>query len=165
VERLLAAGGVPPGLLTLEITEGAVMTDPATAIAVLHRLSAAGVRLSIDDFGTGYSSLAYLKRLPVHEVKLDKAFVIGMTSDRNDAAIVRSTVELTRNLGLHMVAEGVEDAETWRALTAMGCELAQGYHLAPPMPPDEAVAWLHRHPERLAPAVALAGPTAPPADP
>jgi EAL domain-containing protein (putative c-di-GMP-specific phosphodiesterase class I) len=100
---------------------------------------------TIDDFGTGYSSLAYLKRLPVNEVKLDNAFVIGMTSDPNDAAIVRSTVELSRNLGLRMVAEGVEDAGTWQALATMGCELAQGYHLAPPMPPDQATAWLQRH--------------------
>jgi diguanylate cyclase (GGDEF)-like protein len=150
VDRLLARAGVPPGLLTLEITEGAVMTDPAAATAVLHQLSAAGVRLSIDDFGTGYSSLAYLKRLPVDEVKLDKSFVIGMTVDPNDAAIVRSTIELTRNLGLRMVAEGVEDAETWQALAAMGCELAQGYHLAPPMPPDQATAWLQRHADELA---------------
>jgi diguanylate cyclase (GGDEF)-like protein len=159
VERLLAAAGVPPGLLTLEITEGAVMTDPATAIAVLHRLSAAGVRLSIDDFGTGYSSLAYLKRLPVDEVKLDKAFVLGMTSDRNDAAIVRSTIELTRNLGLQMVAEGVEDAETWRALAAMGCEFAQGYYLARPMPADQATAWLRQHLDQLAASLEHSGPS------
>jgi diguanylate cyclase (GGDEF)-like protein len=144
VGRLLGNTGLPPNLLTLEITEGAVMGDPVTAIAVLQQLSALGVRLAIDDFGTGYSSLAYLKRLPVDEVKLDKAFVIGMTSDPNDAAIVRSTVELTRNLGLRMVAEGVEDAETWQALAAMGCELAQGYYLAPPLPPDKATAWLRQ---------------------
>jgi EAL domain-containing protein (putative c-di-GMP-specific phosphodiesterase class I) len=109
---------------------------------VLHRLADAGVRLSIDDFGTGYSSLAYLKRLPVDEVKLDRSFVLGMTSDPDDAAIVRSTIELARNLGLRMVAEGVEDQETWDALAAMGCELAQGYHLARPMPAAEATAWL-----------------------
>jgi predicted signal transduction protein with EAL and GGDEF domain len=142
VRGLLAASGLPAGLLTLEITEGAVMTDPAAAVAVLHRLADAGVRLSIDDFGTGYSSLAYLKRLPVDEVKLDRSFVLGMTSDPDDAAIVRSTIELARNLGLRMVAEGVEDQETWDALAAMGCELAQGYHLARPMPPAEATGWL-----------------------
>jgi EAL domain-containing protein (putative c-di-GMP-specific phosphodiesterase class I) len=142
VRGLLAASGLPAGLLTLEITEGAVMTDPAAAVAVLHQLAGAGVRLSIDDFGTGYSSLAYLKRLPVDEVKLDKSFVLGMTSDRDDAAIVRSTVELARNLGLRMVAEGVEDQATWDALAAMGCELAQGYHLARPMPAAEATDWL-----------------------
>jgi diguanylate cyclase (GGDEF)-like protein len=142
VRRLLAATGLPAGLLTLEITEGAVMTDPGAAVAVLHQLAGAGVRLSIDDFGTGYSSLAYLKRLPVDEVKLDKSFVLGMTTDLDDAAIVRSTVELARNLGLRMVAEGVEDQQTWNALAAMGCELAQGYHLARPMPAEEATAWL-----------------------
>jgi diguanylate cyclase (GGDEF)-like protein len=142
VRGLLAASGLPAGLLTLEITEGAVMTDPAAAIAVLHQLAGAGVRLSIDDFGTGYSSLAYLKRLPVDEVKLDKSFVLGMTSDADDAAIVRSTVELARNLGLRMVAEGVEDQATWDALAAMGCELAQGYVLARPMPAREATDWL-----------------------
>jgi len=100
------------------------------------------VRLSIDDFGTGYSSLAYLKRLPVDEVKLDKSLVLGLTSDPDDEAIVRSTVDLARNLGLRMVAEGVEDQATWDALAAMGCELAQGYHLARPMPAGEATAWL-----------------------
>jgi diguanylate cyclase (GGDEF)-like protein len=142
VRGLLAASGLPAGLLTLEITEGAVMTDPTAAIAVLDQLAEAGVRLSIDDFGTGYSSLAYLKRLPVDEVKLDKSFVLGMTSDPDDRAIVRSTVELARNLGLRMVAEGVEDQATWDALAAMGCELAQGYHLASPMPAAEATAWL-----------------------
>jgi EAL domain-containing protein (putative c-di-GMP-specific phosphodiesterase class I) len=164
IHRLLAKTGMPPGRLTLEITEGAVMTDPAAAIAILHQLSAAGVRLSIDDFGTGYSSLAYLKRLPVDEVKLDKSFVLGMTSDPDDAAIVRSTVELTRNLGLRMVAEGVEDQATWDALAAMGCELAQGYHLAPPMPPDQASAWLRRHLEQLTSASALAGSRSPQRD-
>ena len=144
VERLLAGEGVPPGLLTLEITEGAVMLDPTAATAVLHRLSGAGVRLSIDDFGTGYSSLAYLTRLPVDEVKLDKSFVLGMTTDPDDAAIVRSTIELAHSLGLGMVAEGVEDRETWAALAAMGCELAQGNYLAPPMPAEEASRWLRR---------------------
>jgi diguanylate cyclase (GGDEF)-like protein len=142
VRGLVAANGVPADLLTLEITEGAVMTDPAAAIAVLQQLAAAGVRLSIDDFGTGYSSLAYLKRLPVDEVKLDKSFVLGLTSDPDDEAIVRSTVDLARNLGLRMVAEGVEDQATWDALAAMGCELAQGYHLARPMPAEQATAWL-----------------------
>jgi diguanylate cyclase (GGDEF)-like protein len=142
VDRLLAGVGVPPGLLTLELTEGAVMTDPDATIAVLHQLSGAGVRLSIDDFGTGYSSLAYLKRLPVDEVKLDKAFVMGMTVDADDEAIVSSTIELAHNLGLRIVAEGVEDRETWDALAVLGCELAQGHYLAPPMPAEAATRWL-----------------------
>ena len=145
VDRLLAGVGVPPGLLTLELTEGAVMTDPEATIAVLHQLSGAGVRLAIDDFGTGYSSLAYLKRLPVDEVKLDKAFVMGMTVDADDEAIVSSTIELAHNLGLRIVAEGVEDRATWEALAALGCELAQGHYVAPPMPAEQATAWLWEH--------------------
>jgi diguanylate cyclase (GGDEF)-like protein len=145
VDRLLAGVGVPPGLLTLELTEGAVMTDPDATIAVLHQLSGAGVRLSIDDFGTGYSSLAYLKRLPVDEVKLDKAFVIGMTVDADDEAIVSSTIELAHNLGLRIVAEGVEDQETWDALAVLGCELAQGHYVAPPMAAEQATRWLWEH--------------------
>ena len=145
VDRLLAGVGVPPGLLTLELTEGAVMTDPEATIAVLHQLSGAGVRLSIDDFGTGYSSLAYLKQLPVDEVKLDKAFVMGMTVDADDEAIVSSTIELAHNLGLRIVAEGVEDRETWDALAVLGCELAQGHYLAPPMAAEEATRWLWAH--------------------
>jgi diguanylate cyclase (GGDEF)-like protein len=142
VDRLLAGVGVPPGLLTLELTEGAVMTDPDATIAVLHQLSGAGVRLSIDDFGTGYSSLAYLKQLPVDEVKLDKAFVMGMTVDADDEAIVSSTIELAHNLGLRIVAEGVEDRETWDALAVLGCELAQGHYVAPPMAAEAATRWL-----------------------
>jgi diguanylate cyclase (GGDEF)-like protein len=146
VARLVAQPGVPPGTLTLEITESGVMTDPEAAIAMLWGLRHIGVRLSIDDFGTGYSSLAYLKRLPVDEVKLDKSFVLNMTSDANDAAIVRSTIELAHNLGLQLVAEGVEDQETLELLAALGCDLVQGYHLARPMPADELVL-LQRHPE------------------
>jgi len=128
-----------------------VMTDPSATIAVLHQLSAAGVQLSIDDFGTGYSSLAYLKRLPVDEVKLDKSFVMQMTADPNDAAIVRSTIELARILGLRMVAEGVEDRQTWETLAAMGCDLAQGYFLARPMPAEETTRWLRDLPAGHAP--------------
>jgi EAL domain-containing protein (putative c-di-GMP-specific phosphodiesterase class I) len=143
VAELLARVGVAPDTLTLEITESGVMTDPEAAIAVLWALRRVGVRLSVDDFGTGYSSLAYLKRLPVDEVKLDKSFVLNMTHDADDAAIVRSTIELAHNLGLQLVAEGIEDQKTLELLTALGCDLAQGYHLARPMPADELVG-LHR---------------------
>ena len=121
------------------------MADPEASIAVLWGLRRVGVRLSVDDFGTGYSSLAYLKRLPVDEVKLDKSFVLNMTGDADDAAIVRSTIELAHNLGLQLVAEGVEDQETLELLAALGCDLAQGYHLARPIPADE-LARLQRHP-------------------
>jgi EAL domain-containing protein (putative c-di-GMP-specific phosphodiesterase class I) len=105
VAELIARAGVAPGSLTVEITESGVMTDPEAAIAMLWGLRRIGVRLSVDDFGTGYSSLAYLKRLPVDEVKLDKSFVLNMTGDPDDAAIVRSTVELAHNLGLQLVAD------------------------------------------------------------
>jgi EAL domain-containing protein (putative c-di-GMP-specific phosphodiesterase class I) len=145
VAGLIAQAEVPPDTLTLEITESGVMADPEAAITVLWGLRRVGVRLSVDDFGTGYSSLAYLKRLPVDEVKLDKSFVLNMTGDADDAAIVRSTIELAHNLGLQLVAEGVENQETLELLAALGCDLAQGYHLARPIPAGE-LARLQRHP-------------------
>jgi diguanylate cyclase (GGDEF)-like protein len=150
VAGLLARAAVAPGTLTLEITESGVMTDPEAAIAMLWGLRRIGVRLSVDDFGTGYSSLAYLKRLPVDEVKLDRSFVLNMTGDANDAAIVRSTIELAHNLGLQLVAEGVEDQETLELLAALGCDLAQGYHLARPIPADELAGLPHAVPTSIA---------------
>ena len=142
----LVAAGLPAGALTLEITEDQVMIDSERAIGVLAQLRDLGVHLSVDDFGTGYSSLAYLKRLPVDEVKLDKSFVLNMTGDADDAAIVQSTIELAHNLGLQLVAEGVEDQETLELLTKLGCDLAQGYHLARPLPAGE-LARRHRSPD------------------
>ena len=118
------------------------MTDPVRALEVLTRLDAMGVRLAIDDFGTGYSSLAYLKRLPVDELKIDRGFVTSMTSDRADAFIVRCAVDLGRNLGLCIVAEGVEDDATVEALRALGCTQAQGYHFSRPVPGPELTARL-----------------------
>jgi EAL domain-containing protein (putative c-di-GMP-specific phosphodiesterase class I) len=142
VAALLARWGVPPERLELEITESTIMGDPFRARQVLQRLDSMGVRLSIDDFGTGYSSLGYLKRLPVSEIKIDKSFVLNMTNDENDAVIVRSTIDLGRNLGLEVVAEGVENAEAWRNLELYGCDIAQGYYLSRPVPADELTAWL-----------------------
>jgi diguanylate cyclase (GGDEF)-like protein len=130
----LAAHRTPPALLGLEITETTIMEDPDRALAVLTRLSDAGVRLSIDDFGTGYSSLAYLKSLPVHELKIDRSFVAGMTTSERDRVIVDSTVALGRRLGLDVVAEGVEDEGTRAALGDLGCELAQGFLFSRPVP-------------------------------
>ena len=130
----LSAHRTPPELLGLEITETTIMEDPERALAVLTRLAAAGVRLSIDDFGTGYSSLAYLKALPVHELKIDRSFVAGMTNSERDRVIVDSTVALGRRLGLDVVAEGVEDEPTRAALAGLGCELAQGYLFSRPVP-------------------------------
>jgi diguanylate cyclase (GGDEF)-like protein len=133
VERLLTQHGVPAELLRLEVTESAVMGDAARCMEVLQRLHDLGVRLSIDDFGTGYSSMAYLRRLPVDELKIDRSFVLGMTTTQHDAVLVRTAIDLGHNLGLTVVAEGVEGAEHVTALRALGCDIAQGYHYARPM--------------------------------
>jgi diguanylate cyclase (GGDEF)-like protein len=136
IPRLLELTGVPARRLELEITESMLMLDPARAKATLERLAAIGLRLSVDDFGTGYSSLANLKRLPVDGIKIDKSFVIDMPHDPSDAAIVRSTIELAHNLGLKVVAEGVESHEAWQRLAALGCDLAQGFHISRPLPAE-----------------------------
>ncbi|HVA91343.1 MAG TPA: EAL domain-containing protein [Chloroflexota bacterium] len=146
VDRHIARCGGAPGDLTLEITEGSLMTDPARAREVLVRLHALGVRLAIDDFGTGYSSLGYLKELPVDEVKIDKSFVLGMgTGDRRDEAIVRSVVAMAHALGLSVVAEGVEDAVTFALLGTFGCDVAQGYYLSRPKPAVELNRWMNEY--------------------
>ena len=142
VTRLLRRHGVPARLLTLEITESSVMTDPAGAMGMLAALNDMGVRLSIDDFGTGYSSLSYLKRLPVHEVKIDRSFVTNMVTDADDETIVRSIIDLAANLSLDVVAEGVEDSAAWQRLGQLRCTYAQGYHLGRPMPISELLPWL-----------------------
>ncbi|MDQ1402814.1 MAG: hypothetical protein QOG03_1130 [Actinomycetota bacterium] len=142
VVTALERWGVPAGLLELEITESAIMADPVRAHRLLTELAAAGVKLSIDDFGTGYSSLAYLKDLPVDQLKIDRSFVSHMHDDPNDAIIVRSVIDLGHNLGLRTVAEGVEDLDTWEQLTTLGCDSAQGYYLAKPMPAASFSAWL-----------------------
>jgi diguanylate cyclase (GGDEF)-like protein/PAS domain S-box-containing protein len=140
--NLLSRWNLEPTWVELEITESALAADPERAMRILTRFSAMGMRITIDDFGTGYSSLAYLKRLPVDEIKIDKSFVLGMVNDENDATIVRSTIDLGHNLGLKVVAEGVEDQATWDLLTAWGCDLAQGYFLSHPLPAPDLVAWL-----------------------
>ena len=154
-DALLVKHRVPAEAFCLEITESAIMDDPARALATLNRLSLLGFRLSIDDFGTGYSSLAYLKRLPVDELKIDKSFVMSMEKDLDDAKIVRSTIDLAHNLGLTVVAEGVEDAKAWQLLRELECDEAQGYHMGRPMPATEfrawSEAWLARNPNRPAP--------------
>ncbi|GAB6900264.1 putative bifunctional diguanylate cyclase/phosphodiesterase [Kineosporia succinea] len=142
VDALLRRHRVPPALLTLEVTENTVMTDPHRAVAVLAMLRAAGVRIAIDDYGTGYSSLAYLKRLSVDELKIDRSFIIGMTSDDNDQIIVRSTIDLGHNLGLQVVAEGVEDAASWRHLQVLGCDVIQGFTVQAPLAADEFDTWI-----------------------
>jgi diguanylate cyclase (GGDEF)-like protein len=128
--------------LSLEVTESAIMVDAAHAQSMLQFFKDIGLRLSIDDFGTGYSSLSYLKKLPVDELKIDRSFVIHMATDRDDATIVRSTIDLGHNMGLKVVAEGVENEAAWEMLKAWGCDLAQGYYVSAPVPPDELVEWL-----------------------
>ena len=141
---ILVRHGVAASAFCLEITESAIMDDPQRAEAMLNRLSEQGFKLSIDDFGTGYSSLAYLKRLPVDELKIDKSFVMGMETGEDDAMIVRSTIDLAHNLGLTVVAEGVETAAIQDRLRALACDEAQGYHIARPLPVDDFLAWQAR---------------------
>jgi diguanylate cyclase (GGDEF)-like protein len=142
LDALCRAHGVEPSMLVLEITETEMMADPSRTIRMLERLASLGVELSVDDFGTGYSSLSYLQRLPVHEIKVDKSFVLGMTADDANTKIVRSIVDLGHNLGLRVIAEGVEDRITWEALAALGCDIAQGYYLSRPLPGPQLTAWL-----------------------
>jgi len=150
IQRLTTELDVPTDRLVVEITESVIMSDPNRALEVLNRLHALGVRLSIDDFGTGYSSLAYLKSLPVQELKVDRSFVTHMRERHSELAIVRSTVDLGHNLGMHVVAEGVEDAATWQELNALGCDEIQGYFLGKPMPATTVVDWLsERRPTAL----------------
>jgi diguanylate cyclase (GGDEF)-like protein/PAS domain S-box-containing protein len=145
VAGLLQRWNIEPGLLEFEITESAMLIDPPRTKLILERLSVMGIRLSIDDFGTGYSSLASLKRLPVNEIKVDRSFVMNMAQDDDDAMIVRSTIELGHNLGLDVVAEGVESEEVWDRLKTLGCTTAQGYYLSRALPAPELQAWLVQH--------------------
>jgi EAL domain-containing protein (putative c-di-GMP-specific phosphodiesterase class I) len=149
VAAALQRHDVEAGTLTLEITESAVITDPDRALSVLGRLSELGVRLAIDDFGTGYSSMAYLQHMPLNELKIDRAFVDSVHDSLSTAAIVRAILELARALGLSVVAEGVEDEARLSTLAAMGCEVAQGYHICRPMPADDVLAWLGRRRHEL----------------
>jgi diguanylate cyclase (GGDEF)-like protein len=139
---LLAKSGIAPEYLILEITESAVMANPSDGLTILTELDRMGVTLAIDDFGTGYSSLAYLKGLPVDELKIDKSFVMDMEENDNDAVIVRSTIDLAHNLGLKVTAEGVETQGAWDALGILGCDCSQGYFMGRPMPVEKLEAWL-----------------------
>jgi diguanylate cyclase (GGDEF)-like protein len=149
VTEALERFGVPADRLELEITEDTILTDPVRARSVLERLSTLGVSLAIDDFGAGYSSLGYLKRLSVDVLKIDRSFVMNMASDENDAVIVRSTIDLGHNLGLRVVAEGVEDEQTMRRLGELDCDVAQGYFLGRPTPAEGLDALLARSGRRL----------------
>ncbi len=149
VGNCLVRHGLPARCLTLEVTESVVMNDPLRARQVMQQFTEMGVSLAIDDYGTGFSSLAYLKLLPVHSLKIDRAFVMDMLEDENDAIIVRSTVDLAHNLGLKVVAEGVESALVLALLRELSCDAVQGYHLARPMARDALLRWLDETSERL----------------
>ncbi len=144
VRTLLNATQIAPHQVTFEITESAVMANPNDGLKILTELDRMGVSLSIDDFGTGYSSLAYLKQLPVDELKIDKSFVLDMHENESDAVIVRSTIDLAHNLGLKVTAEGVETEEAWEQLSALGCDHSQGYFMAKPMPLEVLEQWLQQ---------------------
>jgi EAL domain-containing protein (putative c-di-GMP-specific phosphodiesterase class I) len=144
IDSLLRAAQMPPGMLTLEITESALLGDPAQTLAVLRRIRDLGVGVSIDDFGTGYSSMAYLHQMPITELKVDRSFVAQMSVAANNNAIVRAVLDLAHNLGLQVVAEGVEDEQTRDELIELGCRTSQGYLYSAPLPPAELTAWAAR---------------------
>jgi EAL domain-containing protein (putative c-di-GMP-specific phosphodiesterase class I) len=147
VAALLEVWNVAPSTLKLEITESAVMIDADRAIEILSRLRAMGVRISVDDFGTGYASLSYLKRLPVDELKIDRSFVRHIAVDESDVAIVRSTIGLAHDLGLNVVAEGIESRDCFDVLARLGCDAVQGFYISKPLAADALAEWLRRRPE------------------
>ena len=155
LRRLLADWELPAECLTLEITESAIMLDPDMALKIIRRFYDMGIRLAIDDFGTGHSSLAYLSRLPLHELKVDRSFVINMTQNDNDALIVRSTIDLAHSLGLKVVAEGIENEQHMQILRALGCDIGQGYGISRPLASPQIDRWLqeadHLKPALLVP--------------
>ncbi|MFD7918722.1 putative bifunctional diguanylate cyclase/phosphodiesterase [Streptomyces sp. NPDC059740] len=163
VAARLARHGVPPSALQLEITEHVLLEDPQRAADTLNGLTAHGVKMSLDDFGTGYSSLVHLRRLPVSELKIDRSFVARLAVDPEDAEIVRCTLDLAHSLGLLVVAEGVEDDETWGRLRDLGADAVQGWLVAAAMPPEETTAWLRARGEGRRPHSPRAVPGAPPA--
>lgn len=142
VTRAMNIWGTQPGNLILEVTESAMMHDPAASLRTLQMLHDQGITISVDDFGTGYSSLAYLKKLPIRELKIDKSFVLNMHNDRDDESIVRAIIDLSHTLGVAVVAEGIENADTLDRLTRMGCDYGQGFFIAKPMPADGMREWV-----------------------
>ena len=146
VAEILKEFNVSPARLELEITETAVMYEPVRAVECIKKLSALGLLIAIDDFGTGYSSMSYLKEMLIAKIKIDKSFVTDMAINQSDAVIVRSTVELGHNLGMKVVAEGVETQAVWDKLSALGCDDAQGYYMSRPLTADGFTEWLQQSP-------------------
>jgi len=151
IARTIDIWGVDPRQVVLEVTESAMIQDPEQGLQILRHLDALGVRISIDDFGTGYSSLAYLKSLPVQELKIDKSFVMNLSKSPDNEKIVRTIIDLGHNFDLKIVAEGVEDRETYRRLVELGCDQAQGYHMARSMPVEDMKTWMSESPWGVAP--------------
>ncbi|MHB8482977.1 MAG: putative bifunctional diguanylate cyclase/phosphodiesterase [Nitrospiria bacterium] len=143
ITEILETSGLEPSWLELEITESAIMINHANALKVMDQLHDVGVKFSIDDFGTGYTSLGYLTKLPIESVKIDKSFVMGMTTNDKDQVVVRSTIDLGHNLGLKVIAEGVENLESWNQLASFGCDAAQGYYMSRPLPTMDLARWLN----------------------
>ena len=143
VSSLLSTHKIEPEKLVLEVTESAVMSDPEIAINALNMLSRMNIKISIDDFGTGFSSMAQLKKMPVDEIKIDKAFVLELATNSEDQVMVKTLIAMAQNLGLSTVAEGVENAESVELLKTMGCSTAQGFHLSRPQPSQDITPWLH----------------------
>jgi EAL domain-containing protein (putative c-di-GMP-specific phosphodiesterase class I) len=142
VSRAMNIWGAEPASLVLEVTESAMMSDPDAALRTLSALHKMGITLSIDDFGTGYSSLAYLKELPVGELKIDKSFIQHMAEDQQDRKIVQSIIDLAHNLEMSVVAEGIENQQTLDMLIGMGCDYGQGFYIGRPMPIGEMPPWV-----------------------
>ncbi|EAR11013.1 GGDEF domain-containing phosphodiesterase [Reinekea blandensis] len=145
VQALLEAYNLPGESVVMELTESTLLVDPVRAVEIIHSLSALGVKVEIDDFGTGYSSLSYLKRLPLSALKIDRSFVADISSDSHNEVIVQSTVQMAHNLGLQVVAEGVEDEATLLKMMRLGCDMIQGYYFSKPIPGDEVEEWLKRN--------------------
>jgi len=151
VSDRIASAGVPASLLTIELTEGTALAHPGVALRILQKLRDTGVHISVDDYGTGYSTMAYLKNLPVTELKIDQTFITGLSNDPHDAAIAHSATELGHNLGLSVVAEGVEDEMTLTTLKSIGIDVAQGYHIGRPMPENLLLRWIEERARALTP--------------
>jgi EAL domain-containing protein (putative c-di-GMP-specific phosphodiesterase class I) len=141
VRGLCLTWGVEPENVQIELTESTLMEDPAGALGTLYRLKDLGMQLAVDDFGTGFSSLSYLQRLPVDSIKIDQSFVSRMLEDDGSNTIVRSTIDLGHNLGLRVVAEGVENRAMWDHLASLGCDTAQGYFIGKPLPAEQFATW------------------------
>jgi EAL domain-containing protein (putative c-di-GMP-specific phosphodiesterase class I) len=151
IESILQKNRMPAKCLEIEITENILQADIEHVSPILEKLDRLGIHIAIDDFGTGYSSLAYLKKLPLHTLKIDKSFVLDMVKDENDAVIVRSTIDLAHNLGYQVIAEGIESQETVDLLRALGCDGGQGCHISQPLPADDFILWLASYPQDIAP--------------